>query len=335
MAASATSTVSSDPPSWESSVTSGFVMPPSYSTPRTVEECLGSSPPPAWPPWPCSAAARATDRRRAHAGARTRARDRVPDHRGDDVRRVRRARRLLHGGAAGAADRHQHHLPALRGQLPRAAGRRDARHRADRRELQRGEHERHDVGPGRPARDGAAPVRRPEARAPTWSRSASAATTTACSRPPSAGARSSPRATRPARPAGTRPSSTRAASRRPSGTSGPTWPRSSPASAERSPQARIVVVGYPQIVPASGTCDLLPLATGDYPVARAVNEGLAEAVRHGAEDADAEYVDLWGPSEGPLHSAPTRGPTGLVTSASTARAHHLVASSSGPSPTCS
>ena len=91
---------------------------------------------------------------------------------------------------------------------------------------------------------------------------------------------------------------------------------------QRSPQARIVVVGYPQIVPASGTCDLLPLATGDYPVARAVNEGLAEAVRQGAEDADAEYVDLWGPSEG--HDICSADPwiNGRVTSASTALAYH-------------
>ena len=54
---------------------------------------------------------------------------------------------------------------------------------------------------------------------------------------------------------------------------------------ERSPDARILVIGYPQIVPASGTCDLLPLAAGDYPFARSVNEGLTRAVRLGARYA--------------------------------------------------
>jgi len=94
---------------------------------------------------------------------------------------------------------------------------------------------------------------------------------------------------------------------------------------ERSPEARIIVVGYPQIIPASGTCDLLPLATGDYPVARAVNEGLAESVRLGAQDAGAEYLDLWDPSEG--HDICSADPwiNGRVTSADKALAYHPLA----------
>src|SRR4029079_3284595 len=66
----------------------------------------------------------------------------------------------------------------------------------------------------------------------------------------------------------------------------------------RSPHARVLVVGYPQIMPASGTCDLLPLAAGDYPFARGINKGLTDAVERGAHDARAEYVDIWTPSAG-------------------------------------
>jgi hypothetical protein len=93
----------------------------------------------------------------------------------------------------------------------------------------------------------------------------------------------------------------------------------------RSPDARIVVVGYPQIVPASGTCDLLPLAAGDYPFARQVNEGLTLAVRRGATDAGAEYVDLWAPSSG--HDICSSEPwiNGRITSAETALAYHPLA----------
>ena len=67
---------------------------------------------------------------------------------------------------------------------------------------------------------------------------------------------------------------------------------------ERSPDARIIVVGYPQIAPESGTCDALPLAAGDYAFVRQVNQGLSDAVRLGAADAGAEFLDLWGPSAG-------------------------------------
>jgi lysophospholipase L1-like esterase len=66
---------------------------------------------------------------------------------------------------------------------------------------------------------------------------------------------------------------------------------------ERAPEARVIVVGYPQIIPARGSCSkLLPLAVGDYPFARRVSAGLADAVKRGARDA--EFVDLFGPSAG-------------------------------------
>jgi lysophospholipase L1-like esterase len=65
----------------------------------------------------------------------------------------------------------------------------------------------------------------------------------------------------------------------------------------RAPKAKVVVVGYPQIIPSRGSCpDLLPLAIGDYPFARRVSAGLAAAVKRGARDAT--FVDLFGPSAG-------------------------------------
>jgi lysophospholipase L1-like esterase len=66
---------------------------------------------------------------------------------------------------------------------------------------------------------------------------------------------------------------------------------------DRAPRATVVVVGYPQIVPPSGTCPELPLAAGDYAYARRINKGLADAVRLGARKADA-YVDVFAASAG-------------------------------------
>ncbi|MCX6399079.1 MAG: SGNH/GDSL hydrolase family protein [Propionibacteriales bacterium] len=67
---------------------------------------------------------------------------------------------------------------------------------------------------------------------------------------------------------------------------------------ERAPKARVIVVGYPQIVPATGWCPALPLAPADYGVGRQVFHDVTEALRKGAEEADAEYVDVWSLSEG-------------------------------------
>jgi lysophospholipase L1-like esterase len=94
---------------------------------------------------------------------------------------------------------------------------------------------------------------------------------------------------------------------------------------ERSPHARVVVVGYPQIIPESGTCDLLPLAEGDYGFAREINERLNEAVERGAEQADADYVDLWEPTAGHDICADEPWINGRVTSAATALAYHPLA----------
>ncbi len=69
--------------------------------------------------------------------------------------------------------------------------------------------------------------------------------------------------------------------------------------AERAPEARIMLVGYPQIIPTEGTCrPRLPLAVGDYAYTRDLNLALADAVREGGTAAGAEYVDLVTASQG-------------------------------------
>ena len=93
----------------------------------------------------------------------------------------------------------------------------------------------------------------------------------------------------------------------------------------RSPHARVVVVGYPQIVPESGTCDDLPIATGDYAFARRVNEGLTRAVERGAADADADYVDVWEATAGHDICADDPWINGRVTSVGRALAYHPLA----------
>jgi lysophospholipase L1-like esterase len=66
----------------------------------------------------------------------------------------------------------------------------------------------------------------------------------------------------------------------------------------RAPQAEVVLVGYPQPVPAQGRCQILPLATQDYPYVRSIVVRLDQAMRAAAKEADVEYVDLVKVSKG-------------------------------------
>lgn len=66
----------------------------------------------------------------------------------------------------------------------------------------------------------------------------------------------------------------------------------------KAPSARVLVVGYPQLVPAHGTCPQLPLAKADYSFVRAQWEAMADAMHTAAEAAGATYVDILGPSNG-------------------------------------
>ncbi|MGW4524578.1 SGNH/GDSL hydrolase family protein [Amycolatopsis sp. NPDC004378] len=76
---------------------------------------------------------------------------------------------------------------------------------------------------------------------------------------------------------------------------------------ERSPSARVLVVGYPRIAPASGYCpDVLPFADGDYAWLNSIEEALNKTLADAADaDGKAEYVDTYGPSRG--HDACARG----------------------------
>lgn len=67
---------------------------------------------------------------------------------------------------------------------------------------------------------------------------------------------------------------------------------------QRAPDAQVVVVGYPQLVPTSGTCEVLPVAAADVPFVWEVNRRLADALERGARTAGAEYVDMWAVSAG-------------------------------------
>lgn len=76
---------------------------------------------------------------------------------------------------------------------------------------------------------------------------------------------------------------------------------------ERSPKARVLVIGYPRIAPDRGYCpDVLPFADGDYAWLNGVEEKLNQTLSDAADaDGDAEYVDTFGPSRG--HDACARG----------------------------
>lgn len=67
---------------------------------------------------------------------------------------------------------------------------------------------------------------------------------------------------------------------------------------DRAPNARIIVIGYPQILPATGSCDLFPLAPGDEAWAHEILDGLNDALKAGAESIDAPYIDMAAASEG-------------------------------------
>jgi lysophospholipase L1-like esterase len=67
---------------------------------------------------------------------------------------------------------------------------------------------------------------------------------------------------------------------------------------ERAPHARVLLVGYPQLVPPDGTCTELPLAAGDYAYVREQLQSLDDAMRSAASDAGATFVEVYDASEG-------------------------------------
>jgi len=63
--------------------------------------------------------------------------------------------------------------------------------------------------------------------------------------------------------------------------------------ASRAPDARIVVVGYPRLLPPNGSCpERFPLAEGDVDFVRTTVNSLIDAVAAAADDAGATYIDV-------------------------------------------
>jgi hypothetical protein len=69
--------------------------------------------------------------------------------------------------------------------------------------------------------------------------------------------------------------------------------------AERAPEARVIVVGYPRLLPDSGSCPRrVPVAKGDVDYVRDMHALLVRAQRDAAKAAGAEFVDVYTPSKG-------------------------------------
>lgn len=67
----------------------------------------------------------------------------------------------------------------------------------------------------------------------------------------------------------------------------------------RAPKARIVVPGYPQILPPTVGCyATMPIASGDVPYVNGIEQVLNAALEQAAKDNGATFVDMWTPSAG-------------------------------------
>ena len=66
-----------------------------------------------------------------------------------------------------------------------------------------------------------------------------------------------------------------------------------------APKARIVVPGYPQILPPTRGCfATMPIASGDVPYVNGIEQTLNAALARAAADNGATFVDMWAPSAG-------------------------------------
>jgi hypothetical protein len=67
----------------------------------------------------------------------------------------------------------------------------------------------------------------------------------------------------------------------------------------KAPTARVAILGYPWIMPASGGCfDKMPVAAGDVPYVRGIQATLNDAVGRAAAATGATYVNLDAASNG-------------------------------------
>jgi lysophospholipase L1-like esterase len=91
---------------------------------------------------------------------------------------------------------------------------------------------------------------------------------------------------------------------------------------QRAPDAKVLVVGYPEIITAGEACTRLPLARGDYAYAAKVNLALTEMLRRSAQTTGATYVDVFTASKG--HSICSDDPwiNGAISDTRRAAAYH-------------
>lgn len=91
---------------------------------------------------------------------------------------------------------------------------------------------------------------------------------------------------------------------------------------DRAPEARVVAVGYPRLLPDTGACAELPVARGDYDYVRALTSGLNDAVAAAAAATEIDFVDVYAASEG--HDVCSADPwvNGPVTDPAAALAFH-------------
>jgi len=61
---------------------------------------------------------------------------------------------------------------------------------------------------------------------------------------------------------------------------------------KRAPRAEVLVIGYPDVIPAHGTCAELPLAPGDARFARRIFTGVNRALDGAATETGARYLDV-------------------------------------------
>lgn len=67
----------------------------------------------------------------------------------------------------------------------------------------------------------------------------------------------------------------------------------------KAPRAKVVVSGYPWIVPTTGGCfPQMPIASGDVPYLRSLQTTLNDAVKQAAAATGATYIDVNGVSDG-------------------------------------
>lgn len=66
-----------------------------------------------------------------------------------------------------------------------------------------------------------------------------------------------------------------------------------------APAAEVYVVGYPALLPETGTCpDVAPFAPADYPLLTTIIRGLSDALQAAAEERDLTFVDVYDASIG-------------------------------------